>query len=399
MRIGFLYNHDQIHQVAHSLPIALALAKSGIDAEIVIATTSARLTSEVRRLMGTNCPAVKLVEIGLRSRTSRIASALLGKLVPAAKLLVYRDNLEFFRSLTALIVTERTSLILKTRYGLGDLMMILSDHGAGDRAIGFGATTARFDHVLAAGQKISDRLIAEAGVKPERVTITGYPKFDMAPAKPSATLFADGARPVVLYNPHVSPHLSSWYKYGREVLDFFLDNPDYNLIFAPHIMLFQRRAAMTIDKLSVGIPGKLDPKYAGAPNIHVDLGSVALTDMSYTNLADVYIGDVSSQVYEFLKTPRPCVFLNAHKIQYCGDPNYAHWQAGPVIETVTELGQALERASAGHEQLYRPIQKSLFAYTFDLTDVPSSIRAARKIADIVGREPVLQGKNDTRSLA
>ena len=27
MRIGFLFNHDQVHQVAHSLPIALALAK------------------------------------------------------------------------------------------------------------------------------------------------------------------------------------------------------------------------------------------------------------------------------------------------------------------------------------------------------------------------------------
>jgi hypothetical protein len=29
MRIGFLFNHDQVHQVAHSLPIALALARSG----------------------------------------------------------------------------------------------------------------------------------------------------------------------------------------------------------------------------------------------------------------------------------------------------------------------------------------------------------------------------------
>ena len=28
MRLCFLFNHDQIHQIAHSLPIALALAES-----------------------------------------------------------------------------------------------------------------------------------------------------------------------------------------------------------------------------------------------------------------------------------------------------------------------------------------------------------------------------------
>lgn len=35
-RIGFLFNHDQIHQIAHSLPIALALAALGGPFEVVI---------------------------------------------------------------------------------------------------------------------------------------------------------------------------------------------------------------------------------------------------------------------------------------------------------------------------------------------------------------------------
>ena len=66
MRVGFLFNHDQIHQVAHSLPIALALARSGVDAEIVVATTNARLTQEVRRLGGGLIGhRIQMVELGV----------------------------------------------------------------------------------------------------------------------------------------------------------------------------------------------------------------------------------------------------------------------------------------------------------------------------------------------
>ncbi len=385
MRIGFLFNHDQIHQVAHSLPIALALAKSGIDAEILIATTSAKIATEIIRLMGPDRPpGIVLVGLGLTSRSSRLAAETLGRLVPAAKLLVYRDNLDFFRSLDALIVTERTSLILKTRYGLERPMMILSDHGAGDRAIGFSASASRFYHIFAAGPKIANRLIHEAGVHPERLTITGYPKFDCAPGQPRLLRFTGNGKPTILYNPHVSPHLSSWYKQGRAVLDFFLHNQEYNLIFAPHIMLFQRHAVVTIDKLSLGLPGSVHVKYAAAPNIHVDLGSPALTDMSYTNMADIYLGDVSSQIYEFLKTPRPCLFLNVHGICHEGDPNYAHWRSGPVIRSAADLDTGLSEAISRHAGHHKAIQQQLFAYTFDLAETPSSARAAAAIVRLTG---------------
>ncbi len=385
MRIGFLFNHDQIHQIAHSLPIALELAKGGVDAEIFIVTTSALIATEIIRLIGPDHPpSLSLVGLGFKSRALGAISSLASKLVPASKLLIYRDNLDFFRLLDALVVTERTSLILKTRYKLERPLMFLSDHGAGDRAIGFGSAASRFDHILAAGQKISDRLISEAGVCPKRLTITGYPKFDWPQPKQKALPFLDNGRPTVLYNPHVSPHLSSWYKQGRAVLDFFLDNPAYNLIFAPHIMMFERRAVVTIDKLRLGIPGVLHPKYAAAANIHIDLRSAALTDMSYTNIADIYLGDVSSQIYEFLKVPRPCVFLNAHAIDYEGDPNYAHWQSGPVINSVNSLEAALDYAVLNHPDHYRAVQQSLFNYTFDMRDEPSSLRAARTITEVLG---------------
>jgi hypothetical protein len=382
--IGFLFNHDQIHQIAHSLPVAVELAGASPGLLVSIATTNGRIGAEVGRMLGADAPPnLERIELGIGSIGSRLVKKAFGKFLPAGKLLIYRENLDYFCSLDALVVTERTSLVLKRRYGLNNLKMILIDHGAGDRAIGFGASTAAFDYVLAAGPKIRDRLIAEAGVVPAKIKITGYPKFDAIGANRAKLPFQGNGNPTVLFNPHLSPHLSSWFKHGRDVLDWFVANPQYNLIFAPHIMLFQRRAVFTVDKLRVALPGVLDAKYSRAPNIQIDLGSVASTDMTYTNAADIYLGDVSSQIYEFLRFPRPAVFINSHNHHYQGDPNYSHWQAGEVIGSIDDLGAALTNAQARHEASYGAAQKALFDYTFDLTDEPSSHRAARAIAETV----------------
>jgi len=386
MRVCFLFNHDQIHQIAHSLPTALALAESGIDAEIIVATTNALLTQEVQRLIPrAAAPNLKLVQLSVTNKLTRALSDTLDWIIPARKILVYRDNLDFFRSLDVLVVAEKTSLVLKSRYGLDRLKIVHTRHGAGDRAIGFDRASASFDHVLVSGPKIAERLIEDAGVSPDRISIVGYPKFDLHEDETPPVLFGNG-KPTVLYNPHPSPHLSSWYDCGREVLDWFADQDDYNLIFAPHIMLFQRKFVASVDKWRFAMPGRIDNRYLRAPNIHVDLGSRASTTMAYTTMADIYIGDVSSQVYEFIRYPRPCVFINAFGVEFERDPNYAHWTAGPVIEDVAHLDAALHTAITRHESYYRPIQEKLFAERFSLTDEPSSRRAARAIAHVGGME-------------
>jgi hypothetical protein len=384
MRIGFLFNHDHVHQVAHSLPIALALAQRHIGAEIVLITTNARLQAEVIRLAdGAIGGDITLRQLGLKTRRSKMIAAISEHVAPAAKLLVYGDNLDFFRSLDMLVVAEKTSLILKTRYGLDHLKIVHTRHGAGDRQIGFDPASAKFDHVLVSGPKIRDRLVQDAGVDADRISIVGYPKFDVHADKTTHSLLDDG-RPIVLYNPHVSPHLSSWYKMGRAVLDWFVAHEEYQLIFAPHVMLYERPFVLTIDKLRIDRPGRIEERYLRAPNIHIDLGSRASTTMAYTNRADIYLGDVSSQVYEFLLEPRPCVFLNAHQTKWRGDPNFAHWAAGPVIEDVAALGPALADARSAHATMWGPIQERLFRYSFDLRDTPSSERAAEAIARVAG---------------
>lgn len=385
MRIGFLLNHDQIHQVAHSLPIAMALAEAGTNAEIIVATTSDALRAEVERIARASIARgqIELVSLELTRGSSRALAAAAEWLVPARKLLLYRDNIAFFRSLDVLVVAEKTSLLLKARYGLERLKIVHTRHGAGDRAIGFDQASRGFDHVLVSGAKIRDRLIGEAGVAAERISIVGYPKFDLHAETRTALPF-DEERPVVLYNPHPSPHLSSWYRQGREVLDWFVAHPEYQLIFAPHVMLFQRKFVVSVDKFRIDRAGELPEHCRVAPNILVDLGSRASTNMAYTNRADIYLGDVSSQFYEYLVRPRPCVFLNTHRVRWQGDANYLHWQAGPVIEDVAQLGAALAEAVRDQEGVYRPVQERLFAASFDLTDEPSSQRAARVIAQVAG---------------
>lgn len=384
MRIGFLFNHDQIHQVAHSLPIALALARGGFAGRIIVATTTPRLADEVRRLgaglVGTQ---IEHVELQLKNDSSRL-DRLLGRVMPAGKFLVYRDNLDFFRSLDMLVVAEKTSLILRNLYGLTRPLLVHTRHGAGDRAIGFDKASASFDHVLCSGPKIRERLIREAGVEPERISVVGYPKFDIA--QPTVNLpEMRPRRPIVLYNPHCSPHLSSWYRHGRKVLDFFLDSDEYQLVFAPHVMLFERRFVITIDRLRINSAGRLAKRYLSASNIHVDLGSRACTDMSYTQAADIYLGDVSSQVYEFLHRPRPCLFLNSHGSAWQGDPNFGHWRAGPVIDSPQQLARGLREARETHATYYLATQQAMLARSFDLTDVPSSQRAAEVLQRLVSR--------------
>lgn len=381
MRIGFLFNHDQIHQVAHSLPIAVALAKSGFDGEVIVATTTQTIAAEVRRLAGDYLGReIQHVELGLTSPASTAAS-LLNSFVPASKLLIYRDNLDFFRSLTMLVVAEKTSLLLKTRYGLDNLFMVHTRHGAGDRAIGFDKASSAFNHNFCSGDKVRRRMIDEAHIPAERISIVGYPKFDLVDGK-AAPCRPFGAKPTIIYNPHPSPHLSSWYRHGRGVLDYFTRQPDHALIFAPHVMLFDKRFVVTVDKFTVDRPGTIDNRYLRGDNIHIDLGSRASTDMSYTMAADIYLGDASSQVYEFLLIPRPCIFLNSHGVNWEQDINFTHWHMGEVINDPAALGAAIARAPQLHQEKYLAVQKQLFADSFDLQEKPSSERAAEAIVDL-----------------
>ena len=164
-RIGFLFNHDQLHQVAHSLPIALRLAAMGTGAEIVLATTSERIRAEVELLAREAIAADTVIvqALDLRRPRSRLLERIAGRLLPVRKWFVLADNVDFFRSLDLLVVAEKTSLALKRGFGLDALKIVHTRHGAGDRAIGFDKASAGFDAVLVSGPKIARAAGARGG--------------------------------------------------------------------------------------------------------------------------------------------------------------------------------------------------------------------------------------------
>ena len=177
--------------------------------------------------------------------------------------------------------------------------------------------------------------LTAVGVDPATIAVTGYAKAEFAHRTPPAELFAE-PRPIVLYNPHWQQHRSSWWRWGPEVVRRIVASDRYNLIFAPHQRLAERAEDVA----------PLCEELAASPNIHCDFTSFATVDGSYTAAADIYLGDTSSQVVEFLMRPRPCVFLDAQGIAWQGDPVYDMWTNGEVVTDLAELLPALERALA-----------------------------------------------------
>ena len=381
MKIAFLYNHDAIHQIAHTAPIVAALRSAAPEAEITVLTSTRAQEARVRLLL----PAHVMASIRMLRLKPDLLQASLGwianAVAPFRRLAVLRSNLDLLAGFDAIVVPETTSAFLKTRFGVTGPKLIYLPHGAGDRSVGFREVTKTFDLVLLSGRKVRDRMLAAGIVREDGHAIVGYPKFDTVDLNARPRLFAND-KPVVLYNPHFDPKLSSWYDLGRKVLHWFAEQDRYNLIFAPHVMLFRRWLHGSVEHARLRFTGGIPEVYRRYPNILIDTESQRSVDMTYTLAADIYLGDVSSQIYEWIARPRPAIFLNAHKAQWQGNANYGHWRLGEVIERVDALPQALARAEE-RPDAYAGVQQAAFEDTFSLTNETSAARAARAIRDFM----------------
>ena len=387
MRVAFLFNHAVSHQVPHAAPFAFVLSRDYPQIDVTIACSTPQeltLAWEIAALYP-----------GQRCRMEMLALPWYLKLLDPLislwsfhrKQAVLRHNLDFFRGLDVLVSPEVHCVKLRRQPGLANLRMIRVRHGAGDRDGVFDERLRAFDFMLLPGQKYVDRLRG-LGLLPEGdYALAGYPKFEVIQGfnRPVPRLFKND-RPVVLYNPHFDATQSSWQTMGLQVLDFFATHPEYNLIFAPHLVLFKRR-------LRHG--AFLPRRYRRVANIHVDLGSSALVDMSYLRAADIYLGDVSSQVYEFILQPRPCIFLNAHAVDWTDHPAYAHWHLGQVVDRVEpDLHLALQQAGEAQER-YRSRQEQALAYTFHTEPgVSAAALGARAIAAFLARGMAAVGRGE-----
>jgi len=369
-KVCFLYI-AQTHQILHSLPIAVALAKGWPELSVEVqATTQDHLDYARALLRASNGPDLAMSLLGpqwLRNLRFKEAST-------PPKALMLAANAWALGRFDAIVTPERTSALLR-KLGVQKPLLVYTQHGAGDRGGVFEPRLRQFDLVMAAGPKQRDRMVEGGWVRPENCAMVGYPKFDLIDALPGSPLpvFPE-ARPVVVYNPHFHATLGSWPRFGVDVLKAFADDDRFNLIFAPHIRLFDGASQEMLQSLA---------PYRNNPRIHIDLGGPAAIDMTYTRAADIYLGDVSSQVYEFLRTPKPCLFLNASNAAWQGDESFHHWGYGPVLDSADHLVDAIEAARQGHGS-YLAAQKTGFAESFDLSATPSSHRAAAAIAAKLG---------------
>lgn len=228
------------------------------------------------------------------------------------------------------------------RMGLRRTLMLHFRHGAGDRAPRSESRLAAFDLVVVPGQKDLRRAAEKAYLPVEKLSVSGYVKLDfltrMAGSRPR---FFENDRPTVLYNPHFDPLISSL-PIARQVIERFRDQSRYNLVFAPHLRMSENMSASErSDWQSQAEPGK----------IIVDLESRRLIDMSYALAADIYLGDMSSQLYEFLIRPRPVAFLNAHQAAWRDNPRFAGWVLGEVADDADSVIAVIDKAVAGHPAL------------------------------------------------
>ena len=363
----------QPHQTLHSLPIAFEMALRHPEIDVHVACLTAQHLAYVRSLAALYPPTSITYELlkmpdFLRRRIESKGPE------PLTKLLVLLLNRSYFSRFQAIVVPERTSLYLK-RMGLRNVRFIWTRHGAGDRAIGFAKDVKLFDFVLLAGKKVEERLLGQGAIRPGHYHRGVYAKLDIVRrmGRGGTCLFSND-RPTVLYNPHFSSSLSSWPVFGERILQYFANQDKYNLIFAPHYRLFNHDEATG---------EALIRQFADYPHMLIDPGSTRSIDMTYTMAADLYLGDVSSQVAEFLIKPRPCLFLNAHNANWQNNPNYAFWHLGEVINDPSLLPEALDRAFSLHSE-FEARQKAYVAETFEFPDDgPTAPGAADAIVDFL----------------
>ena len=332
--VGFLFVGGE-HQMLHIAPVAAELVRrGGIDVRAFVGDADEERA--LHRLM---------VRLGVSMSIERLPSPgwtrMLGRINPrwsALKLPRLLAARAMLGRLDVLVVAERTSTLLNRLPGPHPCLIHIP-HGMGDRAKGFERRIKMFDHVIVSGPKDRARMIASGVVSPENCSVSGSIKLEAVAARPPGPpLFANG-RPVVLYNPHFAAGLSSWPKFGRGLIAAFRDQDRFNLIVAPHVRLKEAMSPAERSEIeALAVDGR----------IIVDLGSPRSHDMSYTRAADIYLGDVSSQVYEFLSRPRPCVFLDTGHADWANDPNFAFWHLGEVVSDPALAFEAVTRAAARH---------------------------------------------------
>lgn len=263
------------------------------------------------------------------------------------------------------ICVEQTSLWLPRLFPI-PAQFIFTVHGAGPHT----NRDSRLPHaryLFVPSAYLTEDHVAH-GIPREKIVETGYVKSGFRPSVTSGDIFAN-TRPVLLYAPHWQRYRSSWWEWGRQIVEMLAAQDRFNVILAPHQRLFEKDEG-ALEYLN---------GYATLPHVHVDSGSFAMVDGSYTKMADLYLGDSSSQIIEYLANPKPCVILDAPAMTW--EPE-EYRRCGAVVRTFDDLWPALIAAEQDHAG-YRDYQHAFAREALGDAGEDAPMRAAQAILDLL----------------
>jgi hypothetical protein len=340
-KVAFLFLGETL-LIPHLWPIAEALAEAAPDVPIDL-WVSTSIHEEMLGRWSQAYPSMRLRRApgyracpGLPPGTNPPLPAKLPMLARLAPLLL---------GTRVAVCAEQTSLWIPTALPFHPTRFVRTAHGAGP-INARGNRRQRAAKLLMEPSETERQAFIAQGVRPERIVVTGYIKALFRQRTPASALFAD-ARPILLYNPHWQRHRSSWWAWGRQIVALLAEQTHFNVIIAPHQRLVERDP--TIREVMSGV--------AHLAHVHADLESFAMVDGSYPAAADLYLGDTSSQVVEYMARPRPCVFLNPDRLDWQSAGDHGFWECGNVIDDLATLPEALASATKDHVR-YAAVQKS-----------------------------------------
>ena len=376
MRIVFPFLYG-LHQLYHSATTAMILSEFDKDIEVICISCNKEHTDILKKTKSYYHQSnTKILELPQTFRYKYLNFK--KKRYPSVNAMVKKGK-KYFNKADIIVTTSHGTVKMFKKFGITAPKFIYQYHGVGDRKYGFDPEFSNYDMVLVGGAYHKKRLISEKIVTSDKIKVVGYPKFDYPIDEKNIKiqLFKNN-NPIILYSPHWEPEFTSYKKFAKDILEYFTKNKNYNLIFAPHILLAHWK-----------VHNKYNTNFDShnSDNIIIDFGSNYSTDGTYIAISDIYIGDVSSMVYEFIaKKQRPCIFLNAHNANWKNNPDYNFWKYGPVIDNFSNFENALNNAIT--DKRYLSIQKEKIKSYISVTDEKPSLRAAKAILEFIGRDKI-----------
>ncbi len=334
-RIYFCYNQS-IHQIYHSLFVAIELSNLQAEYEVAVLSTSAEATKIIETELAVIPNRIKFIIInhpGYRSADFNV-----NWFVLLCRLRMHRPK--------AVVVTDFYDNVFR-QLGIKTFWAYLP-HGFVNRKFGDDPHLHDYDLVLLPGEKEQRELEERIGPLKNAV-VAGYAKLDYFRYHPAqATGLFRETKPVVIYNPHFDPNVTSFFDQGRELLESLSASGKYNVIFMPHPDLARRVQPLLAE-------------LAKLPNIAI--AERSKINLDYMAAADIYLTDVSSSVFEWLYFNKPVLFFNTKKIVWQHNRYYLSWVLGEVVETVPSMLEGIDQALKGPDNFHQQ-REDMFSKIF-----------------------------------